>query len=137
MRGVRSASACLLTVALAACGGGQRQDGAGTAGSGTETGATAETGATGGTGMSDTAGSGMGDTGMRSADTGSTSGTGTSGGAARSDSAQGNQTESGVTNTETGKGTLGEGVSKTRPDQGEAATSKGDTLNRSVDSTQQ
>jgi hypothetical protein len=45
------------------------------------------------------------------------------------DSAKANQTKSGVTNTETGKSTLGPGATKTRPDQGQPVTSKGDTIN--------
>jgi hypothetical protein len=44
-----------------------------------------------------------------------------------------NQTESGVTDS-TGQSTLGEGVEKTRPDQGQPVTSKGDTINQAVDS---
>ena len=45
-----------------------------------------------------------------------------------------NQTESGVTDS-TGESTLGKGVEKTRPDQGQPVTSKGDTINQGVDST--
>jgi hypothetical protein len=51
-----------------------------------------------------------------------------------SDSARTNQTESGVTDS-TGQSTLGSGVEKTRPDQGQPVTSKGDTVNAGVDST--
>jgi hypothetical protein len=43
------------------------------------------------------------------------------------DSAGGNQTESGVTD-KSGKSTLGGGVTKTRPDQDQPVTSKGDTI---------
>jgi hypothetical protein len=50
-------------------------------------------------------------------------------------SAKGNQTKSGVTNTKTGKSTLGKGVTKTRPDQGQPVTSKGDTVSSGADST--
>jgi hypothetical protein len=39
-----------------------------------------------------------------------------------------NQTKSGVTDTKTGKSTLGKGVTKTTPDQGQPVTAKGDTL---------
>jgi hypothetical protein len=39
-----------------------------------------------------------------------------------------NQTQSGVTNAKTGKSTLGPGVKKTEPTQGQPVTSKGDTL---------
>jgi hypothetical protein len=45
-----------------------------------------------------------------------------------------NQTESGVTDS-TGQSTLGEGVERSRPDQGQPVTSKGDTLNPGVDSS--
>jgi hypothetical protein len=41
-----------------------------------------------------------------------------------------NQTQSGVTNAKTGKSTLGPGIKKTDPTQGQAVTSKGDTLVR-------
>ncbi len=44
-----------------------------------------------------------------------------------------NQTESGVTDS-TGQSTLGTGVEKTRPDQGQPVTSKGDTVNAGIDS---
>jgi hypothetical protein len=39
-----------------------------------------------------------------------------------------NQTQSGVTNAKTGTSTLGPGVKKTDPTQGQPVTSKGDTL---------
>jgi hypothetical protein len=52
-----------------------------------------------------------------------------------SDSAKANQTKSGVTNTKTGESTLGPGATKTRPDQGQPVTSKGDTINPGVDSS--
>ena len=42
----------------------------------------------------------------------------------------GNQTQSGVTNAKTGKSTLGAGVRKAEPTQGQPVTSKGDTLVR-------
>jgi len=51
-----------------------------------------------------------------------------------SDSSKSNQTKSGVTNSKTGKSTLGPGATKTRPDQGQPVTSKGDTINSGVDS---
>ena len=50
------------------------------------------------------------------------------------DSAQVNQTESGMTDS-TGQSTLGPEAEKTRPDQGQPVTSKGDTVNSSVDSS--
>jgi hypothetical protein len=43
-------------------------------------------------------------------------------------SSAGNQTQSGVTNAKTGKSTLGSGVKKAEPTQGQPVTSKGDTL---------
>ena len=51
-----------------------------------------------------------------------------------SDSARANQTESGMTDS-TGQSTLGPGAEKTRPDQGQPVTSKGDTVNTGVDSS--
>lgn len=51
-----------------------------------------------------------------------------------SDSARVNQTESGVTDS-SGQSTLGPDATKTRPDQGQPVTSKGDTVNPSVDSS--
>lgn len=53
--------------------------------------------------------------------------------AAASDSSRVNQTESGMTDS-TGHSTLGPGAEKTRPDQGQPVTSKGDTVNPGVDS---
>ena len=41
-----------------------------------------------------------------------------------------NQTQSGVTNAKTGTSTLGPGIKKAEPTQGQAVTSKGDTLVR-------
>jgi hypothetical protein len=52
--------------------------------------------------------------------------------AARADTAK-DQTQSGVTDS-SGQSTLGKGVEKTRPDQGQPVTSKGDTINAGVDS---
>jgi hypothetical protein len=135
-----------LTVALiAGCGGERRNTDTGTAGSGSETGTmqggTVDTAVPSGDtsaasqGMSsDTA---HADAGMHGdmnnpSSGGAATGTGTSG---TSDSAKGNQTKSGVTNTETGKSTLGKGVTRTRPDQGQPVTSKGDTVNPGVDSS--
>ena len=51
-----------------------------------------------------------------------------------SDSAKANQTESGMTDS-SGQSTLGPAAEKTRPDQGQPVTSKGDTVNAGVDST--
>jgi hypothetical protein len=50
------------------------------------------------------------------------------------DSAKINQTESGMTDS-SGRSTLGPGAEKTRPDQGQPVTSKGDTVNPGVDSS--
>ncbi len=59
-------------------------------------------------------------------------------GAARDTSAAGtakvNQTESGMTDS-SGQSTLGPNAEKTRPDQGQPVTSKGDTVNSGVDSS--
>jgi hypothetical protein len=54
--------------------------------------------------------------------------------AVATDSAAANQTESGVTDS-SGRSTLGPGVEKTRPDQGQPVTSKGDTIHASLDSS--
>ena len=54
--------------------------------------------------------------------------------AVTTDSATANQTESGVTDS-SGRSTLGPGAEKTRPDQGQPVTSKGDTINAGVDSS--
>jgi hypothetical protein len=51
---------------------------------------------------------------------------------ARADTAM-DQTQSGVTDS-SGQSTLGKEVEKTRPDQGQPVTSKGDTINQGVDS---
>jgi hypothetical protein len=91
---------------------------------------------TGGSTGSDTAMTGMsrdsGTTGL-SHDTGSAPGASADSG--RSTSGKANQSESGVTNTETKRSTLGPGATKTRPDQGQPVTSKGDTVNPGMDST--
>jgi pentapeptide MXKDX repeat protein len=50
------------------------------------------------------------------------------------DSLKPNQSKSGVTDTKTGETTL-PGVTKTRPDQDQPVTSKGDTLNEAIDSS--
>jgi hypothetical protein len=147
MRWTSQASACVLALVLAGCNG--RRDNR----SGNETGSMSDT-----SGMSSSSSDTSGMGGMRgmSADTGMSGGRGTStdtgsrmrsdtgrstrsdsGTGMRSDSAKANQTKSGVTNTKTGKSTLGPGVTKTRPDQGQPVTSKGDTLNPGVDSSTQ
>ena len=54
--------------------------------------------------------------------------------AAVTDSAKVHQTESGMTDS-SGRSTLGSGAEKTRPDQGQPITSKGDTINSGVDSS--
>ena len=51
-----------------------------------------------------------------------------------SDSTNANQTESGMTDS-SGQSTLGTDAERTRPDQGQPVTSKGDTINASVDSS--
>ena len=54
--------------------------------------------------------------------------------AGMSDSSTTNQTESGMTDS-SGQSTLGPGAEKTRPDQGQPVTSKGDTINSGIDSS--
>ena len=150
-------SLCL--AAATACNGNRGDNNSsGTAGSGTESG-TMRNGANGAamdTSMSSGGGGGVGDTAavrsdsattsgsMRSGNTGAAAKAGATGGQSadtarlsgrRADSARGNQTKSGVTNTKTGKSTLGKGVMKTRPDQGQPVTSKGDTVRTGGDTT--
>jgi hypothetical protein len=140
MRWTSQASACLLAIVLAGCKGGRDTR------SGNESGSMSDTSAMPSS-SSDT--SGMSGMSRTSADTGQTGG-GTSsdtgsqsrmrsdtGTGMRSDSAKANQTKSGVTNSKTGKSTLDPGATKTRPDQGQPVTSKGDTLSRGVDSSTQ
>jgi hypothetical protein len=141
MRWTSQASACLVALALVGCNGGRDNRS-------NETGSMSDTsGMSGAPGAADTSGmSGRtSDTGRGAAAGGMGSDTaagmprdtaGAGGGGARSDSAKANQTKSGVTNTKTGKSTLGPGATKTRPDQGAPVTSKGDTVNPGVDSTQ-
>ena len=109
-----------------------------------------ETGATGDTAAApalpdmsrDTTGmGGMGDTGAPAGAAGRDTASGgnrmhpdTSGAGAGQASNERNQTESGVTDS-SGHSTLGENAAKTRPDQGQPVTSKGDTINAGVDST--
>lgn len=137
MRWTSQAAAGLLAMALAGCSGGRNRT-TGTVGGGNETGAAMDTGGMGATPM-DTAMSGMQhDTAMGARrDTGMSGDTGASPSRRRADSASGNtgrdQTQSGMT-SDTGKSTLGPGVTKTRPDQGQPVTSKGDTINPGVDS---
>jgi len=113
---------------------------AGSTGGGAETG-TMQSGTATDTGMSGGGGGGPADTAAVRPGTGTTSGAtgGESADTARrtgpSDSAKGNQTKSGVTNTETGKSTLGPGATKTRPDQNQPVTAKGDTIRKPNDST--
>lgn len=131
------AVACALAAILLGCGPrdtGTPQDGTTT---GAVSGAATDTaGMTGTRSTSDTSGMSGASTGSMQ-DTSSTSGATTqnrtdSGQA--TDSAKGNQTKSGVTDTKTGKSTMGKRVTKTRPDQGQPVTAKGDTLNAGQDS---
>jgi hypothetical protein len=136
MKWTLQASTCLVAVLLAACNG-NRDRNAGTPGSGAESGSMSDSSTmstdTGGmrstSGMSaDTARNDTSASGMTRSDT--------SGDSSRihSDSAAKNQSQSGVTDSKTGKSTLGQGAEKTRPDQGEPVTSKGDTVSRGADS---
>lgn len=125
----------LAALLLLGCGGPKNRDTGANAGSesGAMSGSTGQMDTTSmptdtGTVRSDTGMSGM--SGMSSDTAGDTS-------AARSrtstaDSAKANQTKSGVTDTKTGKSTLGPGVTKTRPDQGQPVTAKGDTIDSSA-----
>jgi hypothetical protein len=119
----RFVSAAALIVGVAACKGGSERNTVDTSAGGvappaaapapapidTATGAVAQPGGTAGR-----------DSASRPADT--------TGGKATSSA--GNQTQSGVTNARTGKSTLGSGVKKAEPTQGQPVTSKGDTLVR-------
>ena len=98
----------------------------GTAGA-TTGGAAGTTGGAAGT-TGDTSGGTAGTTG------GATGGTAGKAGTAGTPGAPDNQTQSGVVNSKTGKSTLGPDVKKTRPDQGEPTTSKGDTIKQGGDS---
>lgn len=141
MRWTSQAAAGLLAIALVGCSGGRNRT-TGTVGGGNETGAVTDTGGMGATPM-DTAMTGMQhDTAMTGArhDTGMTGAQPDTAAAPRranADSAGGatprDQTQSGVT-SDSGKSTLGPGATRTRPDQGQPVTSKGDTLNPGVDS---
>ena len=122
MRWTSQAAAGLLAIALAGCSG-ERNRTSGTVGGGNETGAVTDT-------------SGMGATPMDTAMTGMQHDTAAPR-RAKADSAGGatsrDQTQSGVT-SDSGKSTLGPGATRTRPDQGQPVTAKGDTLNSGVDS---
>jgi|1186.fasta_scaffold31443_1 hypothetical protein len=124
----------LAALLLLGCGGPNRHN------SGANTGSESGT-VPGGTSQMDTM-SMPADTGAMRTDTGMSSGmssdtgtahTGTAhSGTGSRDSAKANQTKSGVTNTKTGKSTLGPGVTRTRPDQNEPVTSKGDVVDSSA-----
>lgn len=122
---------CLLAMTLAACGGPRDKQDSGAIG-GSETGAMTDTT------VMDTATPGMADT-SASADTSvstppSGTGTGDTGVSKPSTgAAEKNQSQSGVTDS-SGQSTLGEDVTKTRADQSQPVTSKGDTLDPGVDS---
>jgi hypothetical protein len=116
-------------VLLAGCGGGRdRNNASSTAGGGPETGTATDTGAMTATDTSSMTPGAATDTGP--AATGTDTSRQKAGGTA-SDSAK-NQSQSGVTN-DTGKSTLGPKVTKTRPDQNQPVTSKGDTVSNSGD----
>ena len=115
----------LAAALIAGCGGDKRNDNDTSGAAGTETGTMR-----GGTGMmTDTTAAATTDTAHSGTHNDSAAHTG-----GTSDSAKGNQTKSGVTNTETGKSTLGPGATRTRPDQNQPVTSKGDTIGSSADS---
>jgi hypothetical protein len=123
---MRSIAIGAVIIALTACNAGDDRAATDTAATttGASSGALADTAggvapATGATGTAATTGTGT----MGTADTGGAAGSsrGTMG-----DTAQ-NQTQSGVTDS-SGKSTLGPNVKKTEPTQGQAVTSKGDTI---------
>jgi hypothetical protein len=106
------------TFLIVGCNSNRRNDTGTTGGAQTETGSMQGAGTATDTSMSN-------HTGMRASDsTAAATGAGTS---VTSDSAKHNQTESGMTNKK-GHSTLGPGAKKTKPDQGQPVTSKGDTV---------
>ena len=123
---------------IAGCGGERRNNDNSTAGTGTETGTMQGGAATTDSAMSSSDTSGMSQ-GMSSdtahGDMNHTTPTTGAAPTSGSKSVKGNQTKSGVTNTKTGKSTMGKGVTKTRPDQGQPVSSKGDTVSSGPDST--
>jgi hypothetical protein len=131
MRWTTQAAACLVAIAIAGCGPRDRtrDSGAAPGEAGTETGRMTDTAGTAGL-PSDTAQPGMS---SDTAQPGMSSDTARTGERMRSDSGEQNQTESGVTDS-SGKSTLGKNTQKTRPDQSQPVTSKGDTVNPGVDS---
>jgi hypothetical protein len=130
----------LTAVLVAGCGGDRRNTDTGTTSGAASDSSTMQGGAPGA--AMDTSGmSARTDTGMAGNMNSDSARTGSrmhsdSGAAGNSSSAgtPSNQTKSGVTNTRTGKSTLGKGVTKTRPDQGQPVTSKGDTIRSGGDS---
>jgi hypothetical protein len=151
MKWTLQASACLAAMLLAGCTGnrGNRSTGGAETGAMSDTSAapSSDTGMRSGGMSSDTSRSGMtrsdttsgmtrSDTtsGMTRSDTGMKADSSGKSSRMHSDSSKSNQTKSGVTNSKTGKSTLGPGATQTRPDQGQPVTSKGDTINKGVDS---
>ena len=123
----------LTAVSLAACGGsGRENNDTGSTVGGTDT-AAMQSGATG-TATDTSMNAGTDTTGMsgtRSDTAGSRMHSDSSAAGKKSSSTgkpSSNQTKSGVTDTRTGESTLGEGVTKTSPDQNQPVTAKGDTL---------
>jgi hypothetical protein len=126
----------LTAVWIAGCGGDKRNTDTGAAGGAATDSSAMQSGATDTTGMS-----AQTDTGMAGSMNSDTASAGsrmhndtTATGQPSSAGTKPNQNQSGVTDTRTGKSTLGEGVSKTRPDQGQPVTSKGDTVRSGGDS---
>jgi hypothetical protein len=123
------AAPSLAALLLLGCGGPNRHD------TGANTGSESGT-VPGGTSQMDTM-SMPADTGAMRTDTGMSSGMSSDTGTAHTgsvsrDSAKANQTKSGVTDTKSGKSTLGPGVTRTRPDQNQPVTSKGDVVDSSA-----
>jgi len=138
MRWTTRTAACLMAMAVAGCSGRDRSRDTGATGAGgTETGATGDTAATSAQPDMSRDTTGMGGMGSMT-DTGASAAGDIQGDSARSGNRmrsanEPNQTESGVTDS-SGQSTLGKDVQKTRPDQSQPVTSKGDTINAGTDS---
>lgn len=133
----------LTAVCIAGCDGGKRNNDTGsTSGAGADS--AAWEGGAGSTATDTGMRDGAGRTGMSGGMSSDTARTGprmhsdTSGTTGKKSRSTGktnpNQTKSGVTDTKTGESTLGEGVTRTSPDQGQPVVVKGDTIGSSGDS---
>jgi hypothetical protein len=127
---IRFVSAAVLIVGAAACKAGSERNSVDTSASATSTAAPAPAPAPTGTGAArvDTAAGALAQPTSTTERDSVSARRDTTG--AKTSASAGNQTQSGVTNAKTGKSTLGPGVKKTEPTQGQPVTSKGDTLVR-------